>query len=54
MSNGLKDLLALAENAKKLDGQHSIPVTELLSSSFVAACWGSYHIAAKSDICAIK
>ena len=38
MSNGLKDLLALAENAKKLDGQHSIPVTELLSSSFVAAC----------------
>ena len=42
MSNGQKDLskkfTTLAENAKRLDGQHSIPVTELLSSSFVAAC----------------
>ena len=42
MSNGLKDLskrlATLAENAKNLDGQHSIPVVELLSSSFVAAC----------------
>lgn len=42
MPNSLKDLSkklsALAENAKRLEGQHSIPVTELLSPSFVSSC----------------